>query len=133
MKYCADTWFLINLFERDNKARNLLKQVQTGKDWFFVSFVTYAETMKKLFQKGNSNDQINGFFHFISNTQKIRFIPPDTEIAKETAKISLSYGLPLIDSFVAATAKIMECEILLSGDSDFNILVKRKYLKVQSW
>lgn len=133
MRYCADTWFLLSLFDREDKAKKVLTNTEFGKDFIFVSNITYAETMKKLFQKGNSQFQILNFFDLLKNTGKVSFIAPDLKIAEETARLSLSCGLHLIDSFVAATAKLMNCDVLLSDDSDFQPLIKRKYIKVQSW
>ncbi len=54
-------------------------------------------------------------------------------IAEEAAKVSRTFRVPLIDAFLAATAKVMDCHVLLSKDADFAILARRKYLKVRSW
>lgn len=64
---------------------------------------------------------------------KIRFIMLDKNIAREAARISLTYKVPLLDAFVAATSRISECNILLSGDKDHVLLSKQRYLKVQFW
>jgi len=133
VNYCADTWFLLKLFDREIKAQELFRRLETKKDRIIVSYVTYGETFKKLFQRGCKESDIESFFILIENTNKVQLIPFDKEIARESAKVSLTFHVPLIDACVAATAKIMACEILLSGDSDFDILAKRKYLKVQSW
>ncbi len=133
MRYCADTWFLLSLFYGEDKAKNVLTNTEFGKDFIFISNITYAETIRKLFQKGNSQYRIQNFFDLIKNTGKVSFISPDFKIAEESARLSLSYGLHLIDSFVASTAKLMDCDILLSDDSDFQPLIKKKYIKVQSW
>lgn len=133
MRYCSDTWFLLMLFGKDNKAVELFQKIEREKDFLFVSFITYAETTKILFQRGHSESRINDFFINIEGTRKVNFIPIDKDISKESAKISLSYSIPLIDSIVAATAKLMNCHILLSADSDYLPLAKKKYIKVQSW
>ncbi len=72
MKYCTDTWFLLELFDKKTRA-------------------------------------------------------------KEAAKVSLTNSLHLIDSLIAATCKLTGCDALLTADSDYKPLVKKKYLKVTSW
>lgn len=47
--------------------------------------------------------------------------------------ISIHSAVPLIDSLVAATAKLAGCHLLLAADSDYGLLEKKKYVKVQSW
>lgn len=133
MHYCADTWFLLILFGKDSHAREILEGIKTGKDWLFIPYITYAETMKKLFQQGYSENDIKSFFELLENTKKVRFISAEKSISQEAAKISLSFDIPLIDAFIAATAKVTNCNILLAKDSDFDILKKRNYIKTQSW
>ncbi len=133
MYYCTDTWFVLKLFHEDEKALNIVKNVREGKDWLFIPFTVFAETFKKLMQLGIPKKTIDEFFDIIEAYAKIRFIMLDKNIAKEAASISLTYKVPLLDSFVAATSKICECHILLSGDRDYALLAKNKYLKVQSW
>jgi predicted nucleic acid-binding protein len=57
----------------------------------------------------------------------------DEAIAKEAAKISVSYEIPAIDSMVAATSKLLECDRLLSDDSHLKKLDGKKYIKIESW
>ena len=57
----------------------------------------------------------------------------DLNIAEEAAKLSHSSDLSLVDSIIAATCKLNGCDALLSGDTDYNPLIKKKYLKVTSW
>ena len=73
------------------------------------------------------------FWSGVESSQKVILIPLDRTIAKEAAKISLSFHVPLIDSLVAAASKITGCHCLLASDSDYGLLIKKKYLKVQSW
>ena len=133
MKYCADTWFILNLFEKDIKSINILQEIKYGKANLVIPIVVYAEAIKKLLQKGISKEYINQFFSGVESSNKIKFSLIEKTIAIEAAKISLSYNLPLIDSFIAATCKLMDCDALLSGDEHYKSLIKRKYIKVYSW
>ncbi len=133
MRYCADTWFLLELFERDPRALLLFEEVKSGKDWLYISTIAYAETFKKLFHRGIPEDTIDAFFDRLAATSKSSLVTPDARIAKEAAKVSLTFRVPLIDAFIAATAKVLDCNVLLSKDADFAILARKKYLKVRSW
>ncbi len=95
--------------------------------------IVYAEATKKLLQKGISHSIIEDFFEGVEASEKIEMVIIDKLIAQEAAKVSLTFHVPLIDSLVASTAKLTGCDALLSGDADYELLVKRKYLKVQSW
>lgn len=57
----------------------------------------------------------------------------DKAIARETARVSLTYSIPLVDSFVAATAKLLGSDAVLTADSDFKLLDKKKYVKSKAW
>ncbi len=133
MKYCADTWFILKLFKKDSKALSIFDDAKYGKARILIPITVYAETRKKLMQEGCSSAVIEQFFGGAEISNKICLILADKQIAEEASKISFSYSVPLIDSFVAATYKLTGCEILLANDSDYDILAKKKYIKVQSW
>ena len=133
MRYCADTWFLLMAFARDSKAVALIEETKKGKVKIIIPVVVFAETVRKLMQRGASRAVIDMFFSGIESSEKIEITIADKAVAAEAAQISLSYNIPLIDSFVAATHLLMECDILLSADTDYALLVKRKHMKVQSW
>ena len=84
-------------------------------------------------QQGASQDIIKVFLEYIEPSEKIEIIEIDTLLAVEAAKISLTYGLAMMDAFVAVTCVINGCNVLLSGDSDYDSMVKRKYVKKMSW
>lgn len=132
MRYCADTNFLLALFGLDSRAKELFDGVKRGKDWIIVSYVAYAETIKKLFQFGRSQSNIDSFLELLENTEKVRFVEVDKLVAQEAAKVALTFNVPMIDACIVACAKVTNCDVLLSNDSDYN-LAKRKYIKVQSW
>lgn len=133
MQYCADTWFLLALYDRDTRARTLFENLESRKSWLVVSAIAYAETTKKLFQRGVTESTVRAFWTLLENTKKVQIVPVNNEVGAEAAKISLTYHLSLMDACVAATGKVMYCDILLSGDSDFDLIAKKKYIKVMSW
>ena len=133
MKYCADTWFILQLFAKDSRSLALIKEARYGKAEIIIPVIVFAEATKKLLQRGIPFSFIDQFFTFVDASEKIEVSVLDKVIAQEAARISLSFQLPMIDSLVAATAKLSDCSILLTADSDYHLLIKRKYFKMQSW
>ncbi len=133
MLYCADTWFILKLFEQDAKALELLQNTKYGKDRIIIPLVVFTEGTKKLLQWGISQERINTFFDYIEASPHIILVFPNKDLATRTAHISLTFSLSIMDAFVATTAIMNNCEILLTKDSDYDLLKKKKYVKVQSW
>ncbi|HLC74266.1 MAG TPA: PIN domain-containing protein [Candidatus Nanoarchaeia archaeon] len=133
MKYCADTWFLLKLFNKDTRAKDIINELRYGKARLTIPCSVIAETVRKLMQQGASEYIIKTFLGYIEPSEKIEIIELDQLLAVEAAKISLAYGLAMMDAFVAVTCATNGCDVLLSGDSDYAPLVKRKYLKIQAW
>ena len=84
-------------------------------------------------QKGISQDTIEQFFEGVEASEHVDLILMDKAIAQEAARLSLSFHVPLIDSIVAATCTLTGCDLLLTGDSDYEPLTKRRYVKLRSW
>ena len=133
MRYCSDTWFILHLFEKDPKAMHILEETKQGKTQIVIPIVVLAEATKKLLQKGVPQTVIDLFFSAVEASDKVTLAIADKTIAQEAARVSLTYSVPLIDSFVAATARTYDCHVLLAKDDDYDLLTKKKYLKVQCW
>jgi len=133
MKFCADTWYILKLFGRDEKALEIIKNVKFGKDELIIPIIVVSESFKKLFQQGISEYMIDSFFNALEASEKISIIPFDKEISKEAAKLSVSKNIPLTDSLIVATGKLSECDFILSNDSHFKVLQKTKYIKLKFW
>lgn len=111
----------------------ILQEAKEGKAQIVVPMVVFAESTKKLLQRGISQSTISLFWRGVEASEKVKLLIIDRTIASEAAKISLTFNVPMIDSFVAATCKLTNSHVLLAADSDYRLLVKNKYLKVQSW
>ena len=133
MKYCADTWFLLKIYAKDEKAKILFINIKQGAGSLVIPSIVLTETYKNLLQQGINLRQIDEFIDPLEVSFRIELISEDRNIAKEAAKISLSYNIPLVDSIIAATAKLTNCSLILSGDSDLRKLHKARYIKVLSW
>ena len=133
MKYCSDTWFILELFEKDSKAISLLNEIRYGKSFLIIPITVFTESIKKLLQKGISQADVDEFFAAVESSNKIEFLFLDKIVAKTAAKISLTHNLSLMDSFVVASFKLSNCDFILASDSDYFPLVKNKYIKIYSW
>jgi len=133
MRYCADTWFILQAFDKNSTAISLITETKTEKTEIIIPMIVFIESYKKLFQCGVARETIELFFAGVEASEKIKLVTLDKAIGKEAAHISLSFHIPLIDALVAATARLTGCEVLLAKDSDYNPLMKRKYIKIKSF
>jgi len=88
---------------------------------------------RKLFEEGTSEHVIQTIFNELELIGKVQFVSLDKQIAVESAKVSHSHKIPLIDSIVAATGKLLKCHFILGKDEDLEKLQKKKYMKIKSW
>lgn len=133
MRYCADSWFLIALFQKDQKALSIIENAKLKKDWVFIPITALAETSKRLLQLGMAKEDILRFMDKTETSERVTLILFTKDIAWEAANIAHRYGIPLLDSFVAATAKTNNVDALISGDEHFLPLKKARYLSLLSW
>ena len=133
MRYCADTWFLLELHKKNEKASRIYKETIECKNRIYIPTVSILELMRLAIRFGESLSKLDSFLNELKTSQKIQLIVLDESIAKEAAKISVSYNIPAIDSIIAATCKISGCNSLLTGDEHLLKLHKKKYLHVENW
>ena len=132
MKYCADTWLLLKIADKDKRALELVNSIKKGKDKLVVPVVTVLEIIRKLIQKSNlkASDE---FIFLIDHTENISVIDVDLDLAKKAGKLSASYGIPSIDAIIAQTCISEKCVKVLTDDRHFDSLHKKKVLKKHSW
>ena len=133
MNYCVDTWFLLKLLEKDQRAINYIQDAYRGKTRIIISTIVIAEVTRKLFQYGKNRAAVEFFISSLEETEKISIVTIDKRIASEAATISFTHGVPLIDSLIAATTKIYDCHALLAKDAHYSPLVKKRYIKLVNW
>ena len=133
MKYCSDTWFILKFAEDDTKAAELIRSVRFEKDELIIPIIVVAESFRKLFEKGIPEHKIESMFNELQLIQKVNIVGLDREIAKESAKVSHANKVPLIDSIVVATGKLLKCHYILGKDDDLKRLQKRKYVNLKFW
>ncbi len=129
MRFCADTWFLLKICEKDKKALEIIRNLRHKEDILIIPYITLAELYKKLSQVGVSMIKIDEFIDSLEASEKIEFIAIDREIARRAAKISLSFPAPLIDSVILAIAMLTNCNVIITKDAHF----KKAKLKLINW
>ncbi|UCE38473.1 MAG: PIN domain-containing protein [Thermoplasmata archaeon] len=116
--------------ESDPKAIKLIKD--TKKNSFVIPSVTILELTRSAIRKGKLKD-LDDLISSLMKGKNIKIVDCDVKIAKKAGEISTSYNIPSIDSIIASTYIIHNCNKLLSEDSHFNKLQKNKLIKKQSW
>jgi len=133
MKYCVDTWFLLELFRNTEKASRIFKETIEGKNKLVIPTISILELIRLSIRTGEKLSKVESMLNELKISQKVQVIVLDETIAKEAAKVSVSYNISTVDSIIAATCKISECDKLLSKDDDLVGLAKKKYLKIENW
>jgi len=133
MRYCADTWFLLELNKKDERAFKIFRDTVEGKSRIVIPTISLFELIRISIRTGESLIKIDSLLDELKVTQKVQLIVLDEIIAKEAAKVSVSYNVPAVDSIIAATAKFSGSEILLTKDEDLIKLSKKKYIKIENW
>ena len=133
MRYCADTWFLLQLCQGDETAERIFRETIDGKSSIVIPTMSILELIRLSIMRGGSLSGIDAVLGEMKVVQKIQIISMDEVVAKEAAKVSASYGISTGDSVIAATCKLSECDRLLSDDSHLKGQDKKRYLKTESW
>ena len=133
MRYCVDTWFLLELFRNTEKASRIFKETITGKNILVVPTISILELIRLSIRSGEKLSKAESMLNELRISQKVQIIALDETIAKEAAKVSVSYGISTVDSIIVATYRISECDKLLSKDDDLIELSKKRYLKIENW
>ncbi|MBL7170252.1 MAG: type II toxin-antitoxin system VapC family toxin [Candidatus Aenigmarchaeota archaeon] len=133
MKYCGDTWFLIQFSKGNEKAERILKEVTDGKDYLIIPSITFTELIRKLLHKGRKIDEVLDIFKNLEKVKKIQICQTTKEIVVEAGKISHTFNVPTVDSIIASTAKMMKCDIILSKDDDYEKFCKTNKIKLKNW
>jgi len=133
MKYCSDTWFLLELYNKSDEAMKIFEEVIEAKSKIIIPTISIMELLRIAITRGEKLDKIESLIKELKATQKVQVAVLDEQIAMEAAKISVSYSIPSIDSIIAATHAITNCDFLLAKDNHIMGLQKKKYLKIKNW
>jgi len=132
MRYCADTWFFIQLANGHPKALEIWKEIKDGKGRLAVSTVVIAETIKQLLRKNLQKD-LESLSNAFGTSEKITVVDVTNEIANEAGKFSYSQDMPIIDGIIQATAISMNYPNILTNDEHYKPAERQKLIKRVFW
>lgn len=118
MKIGADTYFLILLSKEDSHAKELFREIASGKHELYISSLCIAELASVLYRKGQP-DLIEKLKMQLVAFPSVNIIPVDLDIASEAAKKKHSLGLSMSDAIIITTALEKSCDVFIAEDSDF--------------
>jgi predicted nucleic acid-binding protein len=132
MKYCADTWFLIELSKSEPKALKIMRNMGKHKNKIVIPSVVILEITRISIRSGK--DQIlDELIKSLELHKNVEIVDCNLEISKKAGKISANYNIPSVDSIIAATAILYNSDRLISKDSHFMKLNKSKLIKLKYW
>lgn len=131
--HCADTWFLLLLAEREEKASRIFREVIEGKDYLIIPAVVIAEFVKELLMRGKKLKEIEEFVDELERVKKMSVIQISKELAINSGSISLTFNMPMIDSIIASTARNLSCDSILSDDDHYEKFCKQNEIKLMRW
>jgi predicted nucleic acid-binding protein len=132
MKYCADTWFFIELSKQEPKALKIINTLKKSKNILIVPSVVILELTRRAIRTGTKK-YVDDLINTMKSVKNILIAECDVDIAEKAGEISAVFNIPSIDSIIAATSIINKCNKLISDDSHFNKLKKSKLIKLVSW
>jgi predicted nucleic acid-binding protein len=94
MKYCADTWFLLELYKNSEEAVRIFRSVLEAKNKIVIPTVSIMELLKVSIMKGEKLSKIESLVKELKATQKVQVVVLDEELAKGAAKISVNFSIP---------------------------------------
>src|SRR3989344_2091654 len=120
-----DSWVFIEYFSENNN-RQAVELIENPGDTRVISSVVIAEVkyvIAKKFGISKASEVINVMY----SLPNIRILPVTKEIAEFAAELRLKYynrdrQISYIDTLNLATAIAVECNILYTGDPDFNVI-----------
>ncbi len=131
MKICADTWFLVEIIDKEKSAIRLLEEIEKGSHELYLSAISIAEILTILYQKGKAQLAEN-IYAYILSTDHIHLISITPDMCVKLAKIKHSFGLSLVDAAMLTAYKISGAEVFIAKDSDYINAVKQNYVEVKS-
>lgn len=121
-----DSWVWIEVFsegERHEKAREILNTI-SGGEIGVISAICIAEIKYRMTKKIGS-DYANEIIYLIENYPNLKIMPVTTDVAKLAADLRVKYyktpdkTVSYADMINLATALLVKCDVLYSGDPDF--------------
>lgn len=122
MKLVLDTGVIVEYIISNSPLRPVLTKLfssaMRGANELYLSTVTLAETFyvaRRIYEWAGvkqPEEAAHDFLFFLEKHKALSLVQPSPETAVEAGKVKAFYGVSLADSFVLATAKILNAKAL---------------------
>lgn len=127
-KILIDTMHIEAIFSSDNKYLKLIDAIDDGKIMGVASVVTLTELIKNMGKRDEK--RMETAVRDIKSSEII-LVDVTGEIAEEAGRLRLKYGVPTIDSIIAATSIIENIKHVLTNDErHFGKVTKLKLIDI---
>lgn len=133
-KILIDTMHIEAIFSKDPRYLNLIDAIDDGKIMGLSSVVTLTELIKNMGKKDEKRMETS-----VRELKSSEIILVDVtqEIAEEAGRLRLKYGIPTIDSLIAATSIVENIKHVLTTDErhfgklpKLNLIDREKAIKL---
>lgn len=133
-KILIDTMHIEAIFSKDPQYLKLINAIDDGKIMGISSVVTLTELIKNMGKKDES--RMETAIRELKSSEII-LVDITQEIAEEAGRLRLKYGIPTVDSLIAATSIIENIKHVLTTDerhfgkvTKLNIIDREKAIKL---
>ncbi len=128
-KILIDTMHIEAIFSKDNRYLKLIDAIDDGKIMGMSSVVTLTELIKNM---GKRDEKRMETAVRELKSSEIILVDVTQEIAEEAGRLRLKYGVPTIDSIIAATSIIENIKHVLTKDErHFGKVTKLKLIDIE--
>ena len=128
MTYTADTYFFLQLKEKNPKALQLWHEIKTGKGQLVVPTIVFTELTRIMLREGDSKP-LKEFLAGTIASEKVLQCWLTTEFARKAGEVSYQYSMPTVDSIILATALLTEHTNVITADAHFNRPAKERIIR----
>lgn len=108
-----DTMHIEAIFSKDPKYLKLIDAIDEGKLTAMASVITLTELVKNMGKKDKA--RMETAVRELKSSE-ILLVDVNQEIAEEAGRLRLKYGIPTVDSVIAATSIIENIKHVLTND-----------------
>ncbi|AFU57866.1 putative PilT domain-containing protein [Candidatus Nitrososphaera gargensis Ga9.2] len=128
-KIVFDSQPLLSFFLQEEgaaKVENLINQIERGSCEGYINIVNLIELRYILARAGKDLAEES----LISSGMKIIPLVVGEDIWQIAAELKASHPISLADACAAATARVLDCQLVVSADPEFKALESKNLIKI---
>lgn len=129
-----DTMHIEAIFSKDPRYLKLIDAIDEGKLTAMASVISLTELVKNMGKKDKA--RMETAVRALKSSE-ILLVDVNQEIAEEAGRLRLNYGIPTVDSVIAATGIIENIKHVLTSDErhfgkhpKLNLITREKAIKL---